>query len=76
MASIVTEEWNIDFAGTSGSLSQELMNSLMSRGGDQEEARVLKGRNMDPERNPMAYTVMSFDNVVSNKWFDHNQTMW
>lgn len=35
---------------------------------------MLKGRDMDPEKNPLAYTVMSYDNVVSDEWFDLNQT--
>ena len=55
----------MDYAEEEGVFSQELMNGLMMRGGEQEEARVLKEHNMDPDKNPLAYTVIMFDNVVS-----------
>ena len=67
--------WNMDYADEEGEFSQELMNSLMMRGGDNEEARVLKERNMDPDKNPLAYTVISYDNRVSKivkKWYGHD----
>ena len=60
----VTERWNISLADTSGAASQELMNSIMTRGGEEGELRVLQDHNMDPSINPLAYTIISYDNEV------------
>ena len=52
MASNNQRTWNIEYARKAGECSLDLMNSIMMRGGEQEEARVLNDHNMDPSKTP------------------------
>ena len=64
MASNNQRTWNIEYARKAGECSLDLMNSIMMRGGEQEEARVLNDHNMDPSKNPLAITIINYDNEV------------
>ena len=71
MASNNQRMWNIEYARRTGECSQDLMNSIMMRGGEQEEARVLKDHNMDPSKNPLAVTIINYDNEVRRLDLSH-----